>query len=134
MRGPTRLALAGAFLLAGAGMAAAQTATQIQYPPPGYGQPGYGQPGYGPPPGYPPPPPPGYGGPPGYPPPGYRPPEYERERGFRCEATLRTPRGLRTIICPLEEPRSVGRRCECPPPPPPPGFPPFPPADGRVIR
>jgi hypothetical protein len=115
MNRPASLAMAAAMLLAWAGAADAQMVTPVQYPPP---------PGYGPPPGYP-PPPPGYGRP-DYPP--------EHRMGFRCHAEIRTPRGPHGIICPLDEPRPVGRRCECPPPEPPPGYPPPPPAFGRVIR
>jgi hypothetical protein len=142
--------LAGFFLCAGIEAAAAQAIGSMspmpaQYqPPPGYAPPGYAPPGYGPPPGY---PPPGYGAPPGYPPPGYGgppppgyggppPPEYphEHERGFRCEAHFRTPDGPRRVVCPLDEPRPIGRHCECAPPPPPPGYPPLPPPEGHVIR
>ncbi len=83
-------------------------------------------------------PPPGYGGPP--PGPGYdRRPDYDRPRGyddagFHCEAFQPGPRGPRRFFCPTEEPRPLGSRCRCEGPLPPPGYPPYPPAFGRVVR
>ena len=77
-------------------------AAQAQYYPPGNGYPpGYGRPA----PGY------GYGPPPSYP----------QRPGFRCNATLPTPGGPRTVICQVRA-RPVGAPCHCPPPPPPPGY------------
>jgi hypothetical protein len=106
-------AAAAALLLGLAGSAAAQP----YYPPPG-------PPGYPPPGGYPPPPPPGYPPPP---PPGYA-------VGFHCAASFLTSEGPRRSFCRTPEPRPLGERCFCDPPPPPPGFPPYQPAQGRVVR
>jgi hypothetical protein len=92
------------------------------------GLPAMAQPyGYGPPP----PPPPGYGPPP--PPADYPPPQPDYgPPGSRCEASYPGRHHWHRFVCPMRVSKPVGAPCRCVAPPPP-GYPPEPPARGRVI-
>ncbi len=49
----------------------------------------------------------------------YAPPGYYRRPapiGYQCRGVLPTPYGPRPIICPLADPKPVGRACGCPAP------------------
>ncbi len=50
--------------------------------------------------------------------------------GFNCSAVVGTPYGPRRLICPIVQPKPVGRACACPVA----GYPGAPLARGRTIR
>ena len=53
--------------------------------------------------------------------------------GYQCRARLPTAYGPRRVVCPIRDPKPVGRPCACPAPPPPPGYAPGPYLRGRTI-
>jgi len=48
--------------------------------------------------------------------------------GFHCRTRIRTAYGVTPLVCPIANPKPIGRACACPPP----GYGPF--LRGRTVR